>query len=272
MARANATLIIAPMGEGKTVTITAIIVDDYFKNVYAIESPEGFLFPVEPYKRDIVKLLPLPEDPDKKPKIIQIPKGYMPKSTLRVFANYHLYGIEYLYASPEKVLSLINTGAISHGKWVIDESYISGEARRGQNTLNLVYTWLAQQVRKRGIELFLLAQNARFIDWRFRDVARFRILCRYNEKTQIARLLFQNLSRGTEKILHYYTPYYWKYYNTNEIPPIPTPMIRGAAKSTDLPWLEWDESKGELSRMTKRQLIEMIVNQREELAAEGVTA
>jgi hypothetical protein len=246
-----------------------VLVDDYFDHIYAIRSPEGFVFPVDPYMRDIVKLLPLPGENGKESALIQIPPDYIPLSTVKIFANYHLFGMEYMYASPEVVLNLINTGIIAHGKWVIDESYLSGEARRGQNTLNLVYTWLAQQMRKRDIELYLLVQHGRFIDWRFRYLAKRKILCRYNDKTHMIRLLVQNLAKGTEKILHYYAPFYWKYFDTNELPPIPDLMIRKAGI-----WANQGKSEQDLktlSNMSKKELIDMIQNQHGELAAKGVS-
>jgi hypothetical protein len=115
---------------------------------------------------------------------------------------------------------------------IIDESYIQGEARRGMNSLSLMYTWFAQQMRKRDIELFLLVQHGRFIDWRFRYIAKRKILCRYNDKTRVVRLLVQNLSKGTEKPFSYWGPQYWKYYDTNELPPMPQDMINRARKNT----------------------------------------
>jgi len=128
------------------------------------------------------------------------------------------------------MLQYLNTNVISHGKMIIDEAYIQGEARRGMNSLSLMYTWFAQQMRKRDIELFLLVQHNRFIDWRFRFIAKRKILCRYNEKTKMIRLLVQNLSKGTERPFSFYAPQYWKYYDTNELPTVPQEMIKRGAK------------------------------------------
>ena len=57
MAKANVTIIEAPMGEGKTNTVTGILIDDYFANLKAIISPNtGNIFPVQPVKGEIVKM------------------------------------------------------------------------------------------------------------------------------------------------------------------------------------------------------------------------
>ena len=61
--------------EGKTNTATAILIDEYFAHVKAIVSPEGHVFPVEPYRLDMVKLLSLPgQSNGQEAKIITIPK------------------------------------------------------------------------------------------------------------------------------------------------------------------------------------------------------
>lgn len=233
MAKANVTLIEAQMGEGKTNTATAIAVDQYFSKIKAIESPNGIVFPVQPYRLDQVKLLPLSSAPDgEEPKIITIPSDYSTISDAKIFANYHLFGIKYILCGPEVMLEHLNSGLISNGIMIIDEAYISGEARRGMSTLSLIYTWFGQQMRKRDIELYLLVQHGRFIDWRFRYIAKRKILCRYNEKTNKIRLLIQNLGKGTEKLMSYDASIYWKYFDTNELPTVPEKMLLGGKKWT----------------------------------------
>jgi len=230
MAKANVIIIEAAMGEGKTNTATAKLVDDYFAHIKAIVSPEGITFPVKPFKLDIVELLPLHEGEESK--LITVPDNYDTISDTKIFANYHLYGIRYVLCDPLTMLEYLNTGLISHGKMVIDEAYITGEARRGMNSLSLLYTWFAQQMRKRDIELYLLVQHGRFIDWRFRYIAKQKIICRYSEKTDTIKLLIQNLAKGTERIVSYYAPQYWKYFDTNELPPVPEKMLGKAVAWT----------------------------------------
>jgi len=218
------------MGEGKTNSATAIIADEYFAHITKIVSPEGYEFPVEPYKLDRVKLLPLPNASGQKSKIITIPEDFSTISDTRIFCNYHLFGMEYVLCDPITMMEHLNSGLVSHGKMIIDEAYITGEARRGMNTLSLIYTWFAQQMRKRDIELYLLVQHGRFIDWRFRYIAKRKILCRYNEKTHMIKLLIQNLGKGTEKLMSFYAPQYWKFFDTNELPSVPEKMlVKGAS-------------------------------------------
>ena len=43
------------------------------------------------------------------------------------------------------------------------------------------------------------------------------------------QLLVQNLAKGTEKATSFWAPQYWKYYDTNELPPMPQQMIAKAS-------------------------------------------
>lgn len=267
MAKANVTLIEAPMGEGKTITATGIIVDEYFAHVTGVWSPSGNYFRAKPYRGEYIEIFPpdelvtpnrqlvdtqgnpiysqnqgqlyIPEKPSvhyevPRSKIVHADpaKGWLCESDTKIFANYHLFGIRAVYCDAKVMLEFLNTSTLNNCILVIDESYIQGEARRGMSTLSLIYTWFAQQIRKRNISLYLLVQHGRFIDWRFRYIAKRKILCRYNEKTQMIRLLIQNLSKGTEKPFRYWGPQYWKYYDTNELPPIPEEMVQRAGKWT----------------------------------------
>ena len=189
----------------------------------------GNVFPVAPYKGELVTLLPI-EGQSGEGKIIKIPEGWDTISDTKIFCNYHLFGMRYVFCNPSTMLEYLNTDMISHGKMIVDEAYLQGEARRGMNSLSLIYTWFAQQMRKRDIELFLLVQHGRFIDWRFRYIAKRKILCRYNEKTHMVRLLVQNLGKGTERPFSFYGPQYWKYYDTNELPTVPSEMIKRGSK------------------------------------------
>lgn len=232
MAKANVTIIEAPMGEGKTVTVTGIVVDDYFAHITGIQSPSGIIYSAQPYKGEIIRIFPQDGD-ESKSKLIKVPDGWEPLSDTKIFANYHLFGVRSTYCDATMMLDHLNTEdeSMKHAKMILDESYIQGEARRPMGSISLMYTWFAQQMRKRDIELFLLVQHGRFLDWRFRYIAKRKILCRYNEKTHIVKLLVQNLSKGTEKPFSYWAPQYWKYYDTNELPPIPDAMIERARKS-----------------------------------------
>lgn len=157
--------------------------------------------------------------------------AYHRDPSVRILANFHLFGIRYAYCGAREMLQMLDSGLVKEAIMIIDEAYIEGEARRGMNPLNVLLTWIAQQMRKRKIELYLIVQNGRFIDWRFRFIMSRRILCHYNEKSHMIQLTIKDIRKGTEKNVSYWAPQYWKYFNTDEFPRIPEKMIERA--------LEW---------------------------------
>jgi hypothetical protein len=186
MAKANVTIIEAPMGEGKTLTVTGILVDDYLAHVTGVWSPNGNYFRARSYKGEWIEIFPPDEilEPSKQlvdvhgniltaqQPLVQhydVPKsriihadptnGWNIESDTKIFANYHLFGIRSVYCDAAMMLQNLNNTSLSHCKMVIDEAYIQGEARRGMNTLSLMYTWFAQQMRKRDMSYFCLCST-----------------------------------------------------------------------------------------------------------------
>jgi hypothetical protein len=159
---------------------------------------------------------------------VVVPSTYRYFSTTKIISNYHLYGINYMYAPMAKVLDYINTPILKDAKWVIDEGWLVGESRKGMNPLVVFITEYAQLMRKLNVDLYWLTQHSRFLDWRIRYITKRKILTKYDEKTHQCSLLIQNLEKGTEKQVHYYAPLYWRYYNTYELPPMPEMSIAKA--------------------------------------------
>lgn len=220
----------AQQGEGKTVTGTAIAVDAYFANIYAIKSPRGKTYKVSPYYLDTVYLHEKDKKGNETKRIIKIPDGWETFSGVKIFANYHLYGIKYVYCDAATMLKYLNSNMISNGILLVDEAYITGDARQGMNALAKLFTWFGQQMRKRKVELYIIVQHGRFIDWRFRYIMTRKIECKYNEDTHVVTLLIKDLKKGTQKEVPYLSSVYWRFYDTNELPEVPKGMIASAAK------------------------------------------
>lgn len=147
---------------------------------------------------------------------------------LRLFCNYHLYGVPYIHWQVTDMLAYLNTGVVADGIMTVDESYIGMDCRAGSNPLTKMLTWFGMQTRKRGIQLNVISQHGRFIDWRIRFIMARRIVCSYDERTHMESLLIHNVRRQTEKRVTFYAPRYWKYFNTNELPEVPTEAIKRA--------------------------------------------
>lgn len=155
---------------------------------------------------------------------------YRKDPNIKIFTNFHLYGVKYVYCTLADIIEWINSGVIQDGILGIDEAYIAGEARRGSSLMNVLFTQFAQQMRKRNIELFILVQHGRFIDWRFRWIATREITCRYDERTQRIHLIIKDIRKNKEKTVSYDARQYWPHFNTNEIPQMPQKIIQKAAR------------------------------------------
>ena len=148
----------------------------------------------------------------------------------KVFANFHLYGIKYVYANLSMIVEYLNTSLMSatgdeEVYVVIDESYIGGDARMGMTLMTRVLTWFGSQIRKRKLHLILIAQHGRMIDWRFRFFMTEHVLCSFNEKTNYIELKITRKGERKKKSINYFAPKYWKYYDTNELPQIPQKIL-----------------------------------------------
>lgn len=228
------TLVEAPMGGGKTNSVSGLITDDCFAGIYSIESPSGMIYPCSPYTilsdpnypqtlGDMIVRLQCEDE-----RLVKIPPDFKINTSVKIFANYHLYGLPYVYADFKTVLGLMNTDTMKGCKWVIDEGWLGADARKGMSPLTILITQYAQLMRKMEIDLYWITQHARFLDWRIRYIAKRKILTKYNKETNICRLLIQDLVKGTEKVGHYYGPIYWRYYDTNEVPPMPDSVVAKA--------------------------------------------
>lgn len=159
--------------------------------------------------------------------------AYKKDDTLRVFSNMHLYGIKYVYnPDMQATAKLLSNPAFTHGKWLIDESYIGGDARRAMSTSNLVLSWILQQARKRDLEIIYIVQHPRMSDWRFIWAANKRIECieydwddEKNRGTRNIKCIIKDLKKRTEKTVRFYAPQYWPYFNTDELPVIPDKIL-----------------------------------------------
>ena len=158
--------------------------------------------------------------------------AYNKDPSTRIYANYHLYGVKYVYMRVSDMIKTLNDPKVfRNAKYVIDEAYIEGECRRGNNPLTVMLTEVSQQMRKRKIELYIIVQNGRFLDWRFKWIMTRRIVCKYNEKTFRVKLIIKDMIKNVERKRSFWAPQYWKYYDTDELPHIPKKMVDRA--------LEW---------------------------------
>lgn len=157
--------------------------------------------------------------------------AYKKDPNVKVYANFHLFGIKYVYCSVALMLKLYKEGILDDAILAIDEAYLVAEARRGGNPLTLLMTYLGMQSRKMKLTIYIISQSGRFIDWRIRLIKSHEIYCqKYNPKTHVITFSLKEIMSGREKNVSYFAPQYWCYYDTDEKLPPPAKLIDRAIK------------------------------------------
>lgn len=220
-------LIRGEQGSGKTNTLTGFIIDRALATIKAIQVPSGKLYPAEPYGGGKVLL---PGGNGHEERIVSVPRNCIIIPEVKIFTNFHLFGVKYVYCTLSNIVEWVNDGTIRDGILGIDEAYIGGEARRSSSSINVQLTQFGQQIRKRKIELYMLVQHGRFLDWRWRWLATREITCRYDEKAHRVHLVIKNIRGNKQKTVWYDGSQYWPYFDTDELPRMPQKQVTKVAR------------------------------------------
>lgn len=103
---------------------------------------------------------------------------------------------------------------------VLDEAYLFMDSRRSQSGFNNLMTYFTLQTRKRGVDLYICTQQFTNVDLRLRQNADIRATCRFDKASQVCRVRMVNMRDGTRRVVKIYGPEYYKFFDTNEIPPL----------------------------------------------------
>ena len=162
--------------------------------------------------------------------VARVVDAYKKDPTIKIYANFHIYGIRYVYLPLPLMLEYLNSGLIQDGYLLIDEAYISGDAREGMTAVVRMITKMSNQMRKRHLHLYLTVPNAKMIDWRYRWAVTEKIMCTYyNEKTHEVKLVIKNKRKYKKpRSFTYDASQYFPYFDTDEQIEIPQTQIARA--------------------------------------------
>ena len=220
---ARITLIDGDQGNGKSVTAVARIYDAYsidavsiycreqlkitcevksYSRTYGVEGMQGVAR--IKYKGEL--------------KLLRIPSKYKLNSPMRIFTNFHLYGIPYVYCQTfNQILEWLKSGLICDGILAIDEYYIGANARESLGLLGRSLSKQSFQFRKMQLEVMILTPLARVIDWTARMINTERISCLdYNPKTKRVTIEIKKKGQVGSRVITYDASPYFCNYRTNE--------------------------------------------------------
>lgn len=214
---AHVTFITGEQGSGKSVSAVARVRDAYDKDC------------VNNYCREILKIGAVVKWYDRRKriakishnrilKLIRIPESYKLHSSLKIFCNFHLFGMRYTFIpSFQHLARWLEDGTIAEGYLVIDEYYLGGFARESMSVLTRRLAQLSQQFRKRQLEVIIMCQLARMADWTMRMTPTEFISCSYDEKTHKVTLQIRKKGVRGERKVSFDVRLYWGNYWTNEL-------------------------------------------------------
>ena len=223
---AKVCLIEGEQGSGKTATAVARLVDAYFQDCVRVYCLEKFGIECRPLSYSnstrVAKI-----KYNKQIKILKIAPDYALHSPMKIFVNFHLYGIPYATKLDEttgerrpptfaELLEWMKKGVITSGKLTIDEYYMGANAREGMGRLGRELAKQSNQYRKMKLEVTLITPMARLIDWTARILPTEHIFCSYNEITGMVTLRIRKRGQQGVKQVSYDSRPYRKYYWTNE--------------------------------------------------------
>ena len=213
---ARVTIIDGEQGDGKSCTATARVRDAYDKDCIRVfcENILKIKCVVKNYNRKsrIAKI-----KYNGRLKLVQIPPDYKLRSPMKIFCNYHLYGIPFIYCpSFHHILAWLEQGIIVKGWLIVDEAYVGMNARASMNQLGKELEKQYFQFRKMQLDVVIVTPMARLIDWTMRMIPTERIHCTYNKKTRRITLTIKKKGIHGERKVDYDATQYWGNYRTNE--------------------------------------------------------
>ncbi len=239
---AHVTIVNGDQRGGKSNTLVAFPVGDYFNHLDAIVSPSGERIKAKVINKDDKALLKkcgiypsflnyvrVYSDDEKQSKLIKLPKDYFVLSPVHIFSNFHLYGVKYAYIGIEDIIQYINTDLFNDA-WILSDESVMTDARNSMDSMGKLIAAFGATVGKRNAKLCIAAQYNEMVERRFRLFATTRITCSYDQDT---KYVFLDIKKRGEPMFstEYYAPQYWRFFNTKELIRVPQDKIdRALAK------------------------------------------
>lgn len=229
LSQADLRIISGPQGSGKSTVCTALVVDDCYTNMTgivntktgeyrkarALNEEEVLSLESKGIVYNILKHIRVYSNSDNSSRIVVKPEGWVIESPIRVFSNYHFYGIRYKYIGVEDIIESINDDRLTDGWCAIDESTFVDRQDSMSTIVKMVSKFMAQ-ARRRMLHVVIVAQESSMIATRLIMFSTTRVECSYDEDTYTIEYEVSNNSKVMQSA-SLYAPNYWKFFKTREI-------------------------------------------------------
>ncbi len=215
LSHAPIALIEGEQGGGKSTIAVARIVDAYLKRAVEIYLETlGVFAEVLSYNFN-TRIARIRQERVKR--LITIPIDYKLISDLKIFTNFHLFGIRYKYCTAPEIVAYLQDGTIADGRLTIDESYIVSNAQETLSPLTKAISKFSMTARKRHLWVDFLYPHSRMATWITRWAWAEHILCSYDERTQFITLDINKKGYQRAKTIRLYAPPYRRFFDTDEL-------------------------------------------------------
>ncbi len=237
---ADIRLLTGDQRSGKSNTLVAFPVGDYYTRLSGIVSPSGEIIKAKSIDKTVnpndytllkragvapnkLKYVRVYSPDEKQSKLIKIPQGYLVQSPVKIFANFHLFGVRYSYISIDDVVKYMNT-ELFNDSWILSDESAMTDARNSMNATGILIAQFGATIGKRNAKFCLAAQYNEMAERRFRLFATTRIECSYDEDTRYITLVIKKKGE-LEFTTDYFAPQYWFFFKTQELIAIPQHKI-----------------------------------------------
>lgn len=221
---ADIRILTGPQGAGKSITGVAYPVDDYFEKAKAV-FPSGNQYP-------IVSTFPYYLCKTGDGRVLKLPSNFREKgirivSPVKIFSNFHLYGIKYTFTDMPMMIKHMNSPLITDAWFLIDESFMI-DKRNSMTQVGKIIAQFGATIRKRRLHLLVMVQYKSFAELRLRIFATQTILCEFDKRTKYVNLTISRKGEKRKRTVSYNSMPYRRYYDTYELIPIPEHVIERA--------------------------------------------
>jgi hypothetical protein len=239
---ADVRLILGDQRSGKSCTGVAYAKDDYYDQLTGLISPTNQILKARSLDRadkeyleelsifpDVFKYVRAFTQDSNKSKIIAIPKGWFVQSPVRIFSNFHVYGLKAVFITLADMLEYFNSDLFTNA-WLLSDESAFTDPRNSMTGAGKLVAQFGATVGKRNLHFCQMTQYNNMIEVRFRQFATTRVLCSYEESTKM--ITCEIRKRGeTVRSVSYYAPRYWMNFDTTERIKAPELMVARARES-----------------------------------------
>jgi len=236
---AHCTFLMGDQGGGKSVSAVTRLIEDALRHIVAIKRVEdGKEFGAQSLsklekrmckdKGYIVTTDTIKVKTSRGWRIMRIPPHFIIIPSIHIYCNFHLYGIKYMFVTPVQIIELLEAEKMCNGRLVIDESHMIMNNRDCMSSLGKMLAKDSYTFRKRHLDVDIMCAHEQMIDIAIRKVATERRLCTFDKTTKKVTMNITGKGYPQPKEVTYDAWPYFKYYDTDELPHMPSNQVNKA--------------------------------------------